>query len=165
MSDLFQNLIPFPRRITKTGEPVKMPRSISLVFQGLQPDDEQAMRVLAGAIMPSWLRQTSQAGLAAKFELSRKNASFQRIPARLRNEAYSLRIGRDILIEAVHPAGLRHALQTLRQLLEDGETRGVLPRCEILDWPRIAARSIHLTWPETEYAPRTSGVIEQSASG
>ncbi len=154
MSDLCRNLIPFPRRITQTGEPMKTPRSISLAFQGLAPDDEQAMRALAAIIMPSWLRQTGQVRFAVKVGLSRKNASLLRIPAHLRNEAYSLRIGRDILIEATHPAGLRHALQTLRQLLEDGGARGVLPRCQIVDWPRIASRGIHLDLArESEYRP------------
>ena len=68
--------------------------------------------------------------------------------SQLGGEGYYLRIAPDgILLEAVQPAGLFHAVQTLRQLLPPlGKGHGgvTLPVGEIIDYPRFAWRGAML---------------------
>ncbi|MDO4751388.1 MAG: family 20 glycosylhydrolase [Akkermansia sp.] len=62
------------------------------------------------------------------------------LPAEHAEEGYVLEVsGKDILIKAVHEAGLFNGLQTLRQLVATSEGQQI-PVCTIKDWPAFRYR-------------------------
>ena len=64
----------------------------------------------------------------------------------LKAESYSLLIkNKSLNIIAKDQAGLFYAFMTLHQLIEDASEQGLkLPNCNIIDYPLLAYRSIHL---------------------
>ncbi|NIR03521.1 MAG: glycoside hydrolase, partial [Gemmatimonadales bacterium] len=61
-------------------------------------------------------------------------------------EGYRLRIANgNVRIAARGAAGLFYGCQTLEQLLEDARDTGVsVPACEIVDYPALATRAVHI---------------------
>lgn len=154
---LLENLIPRPRHIDVRSGTTKPPSVLALHYKGLPPDDADSVAQLAEIVLKPWLNGPTKSALSVTLQRSSAPLSRQlkRTPQPLVREAYLLNTsGKGIRITAPYTAGLRLALQTLKQILENAHEYGVLPHCHIVDWPRIANRGIHYDIArEMEYRP------------
>ncbi len=131
----FGDLLPLPRSIEAGGEWVTVR---SLAAEG---ECQAVAPALEGALGP-WLRGGGRTRVTLAIDAQADRGWPERPPEQLRPEAYELEIGGEVSIRGCSPAGLRHGLQTLRQIMEDAGESGAMPRCRIRDWPRLAYRGI-----------------------
>ena len=138
MPDYFANLIPQPRKIAIRPGTMGRPRRLRLSTQGLDAEQAETMARLAKIVLGDWLGGAGPA-VALQLRLDPKLTTLKK----LGDEAYELTITRSLALAARSLAGLQRGIQTVRQVLEDAAAQGPIPRCRILDWPRIAHRGIH----------------------
>ena len=155
MCDFFANLMPQPRRIEKPTGKMRTPERLALVFDGLSDDQSDQFTRLAGIVLRSWTAAAGGSATRLRIRLGQAGtAGLARVPAPLAQEGYQLEFGREIVLSARAMPGLQRGIQTLRQLMENGEERGSVPRSHIVDWPRVARRGIHFDLArEMEYRP------------
>lgn len=149
-------LIPQPRIIHRQPGTDPVVPSLTLTVQAPSLFEQSATEAAADFILKPWMdRQQPARRLILTLDPSLTIAPRGTGPA-IADQAYALALGRDIRIAARSTAGLRHGLQTLRQLLDSATdaTLSHLPRLSISDWPRLATRGIHLDLArEMEYRP------------
>lgn len=136
----FENLIPLPQQI----------RPRAGVFPRARPwrvyGDEIDLRVgkLLERMLPTgWRFQNDPQNATLILQLVKALPLPRTVSSVLRQEAYRLEIQRSqITLHAENLKGLFYGLQTLRQLLTQSDR---LPCGEILDWPDLEMRGVHLT--------------------
>ncbi|MHB9023390.1 MAG: family 20 glycosylhydrolase [Armatimonadota bacterium] len=154
MSDVFFDLLPMPRVIAVGQAALRLPGALRLENTGIDNARQAQLAQLGELVLDPWLgggeAVVVRAVLTPDFALPEAAG----IAPALQAQAYELTIDREITLVAGQEAGLRHGLQTLKQLLENGAKSGNLLRCRIADWPRLASRGIHFDLArEMEYRP------------
>ncbi len=146
-------LIPKPLSVVTTGGSYTLPSTLTISVAPGTPEVDAVARELAEVLQRSGGIKASIVDSTAGSEDSSASIKLLLLQpgsdrrSQLGGEGYYLRIAPDdILIEAVQPAGLFYAVQTLRQLLPAGPgAAGVqLPGGEIIDSPRFNWRGAML---------------------
>lgn len=159
------DLMPPPSVIEPVGGSMLPPRRLKLDTRIGDAATESDFRRLCGLALGAWLAGGSKATtLEARLD-SGWTPPGKRLPPPLAHEAYVLEIGTRLRLTASAYAGLAMGLQTLKQILESGSDAGSLPRCRIVDWPRLAMRGMHVDMArEMEYRPaHLKRVVENAA--
>jgi hypothetical protein len=169
MSKAWDQLLPRPRRIETLDGRLPWRGSLSLFLDsGVDIEESLRLDALTDRLFAPWMRAVSEATVEAIASLDPAwRPGGVRLSPALVAEAYGIDIDEGgIRLIAASPAGLRHAFQTLRQLLEDGDDAGSLPRIRLMDWPRVPTRGMHVDLArEMEYRPaHLKRVIENLAS-
>jgi hypothetical protein len=168
MSNAWDMLIPRPRRIETLDGRLPWKGSLSLFLDsGVDIEESVRLDAFTDRLFAPWLRSVDEhtAEAVATLDPAWRPGGVRLAAAQIA-EAYCLQIDGGIRLFAAAPAGLRHGFQTLRQLLEDADEAGSLPQGRILDWPRVAARGMHVDLArEMEYRPaHLKRVIENLAA-
>ena len=146
----FKNLIPHPRSLTLQTRRIRMPVRLRMTPAPDADADWLARRILAPWVKAAGARLNVRFSVDPEF----RPRTRERLSPAILDQAYRLEIGRGVHIAARSAAGLRHALQSLCQLLEDAADAGLLPELVIEDWPKLAWRGIHVDLArEMEYRP------------
>jgi len=164
MAEFFETLLPFPRVIEEGAGQTAFLQRVSLALSGLDGEGAGLITRLAEIVLKGWL---APCGLAVEVRLEPEHAAneLSNVPRVLRAEAYELIVGETVILRAAQLAGLQRGLQTVKQLLENADECGRLPRCRIVDWPRSQFRGIHYDFArEMEYRhEHIKSVIERLA--
>ncbi len=153
---LTECLIPQPRIIRRRPGIVPAVQCLTPTVQAPSIAEKSSAEEAARLILNPWITPSKKARrlfltLDPTLTIAPRSAG----PA-LADQAYTLSLDQDLRLTARSIAGLRHGLQTLRQLLENAADASAphLPRLSIVDWPRLATRGIHLDLArEMEYRP------------
>lgn len=151
----FQNLIPLPRFLDELPGDLAFAGRLSIQTDGLSPEQVDLFNRLAEIVFGDWI---APGGVRLEVQLCDDHAPSELIGIAdaLREESYELLVSDAITLIAGHFRGLQRGIQTVRQLLEDvgDNPQGEVPRCRIVDWPRLAYRGMHYDFArETEYRP------------
>lgn len=155
MTDRYQTLLPRPRQATRTSGSYELTADTTLVAA---PGTEGAARTLRELLAPLRLP------LRAAADTGEAGAVTVRLDGSLDPEGYQLRVhehGIDIV--GADEAGVRHATQTLRQLLPDDAwrtvaragTRWIIECGEIADAPALSWRGAMLDVSRHFFPKRT----------
>jgi hexosaminidase len=143
----FDALLPQPKRLERTGEPVRLPRELSILL-----DDSEGV-----AALDSQLREALEVlgvgvgvGVGTGVGAWSVSLRVKRLALKHRPQGYTLSLGpRGCEVSGDDEAGLFYGVCTLLQLLElhAPETPGgelELPALQIEDWPDFPSRGVML---------------------
>jgi hypothetical protein len=161
-------LIPPPRQLEPLDGSIPWTGSLGLSLEA-SVDVEESIRLdsLTDRLFAPWLRTVGEHTVEAIATLDPAwRPPGVRLNAAQAAESYFLQIDDGIRLLAPAAAGIRHGFQTLRQLLEDADETGCLPKVRIADWPRVSSRGMHVDLArEMEYRPaHLRRVIENLAA-
>jgi hypothetical protein len=156
MDPLTEFLIPRPQTVRRLSGIDPAVLALTPVVHAPSPTAQSAAEAAVRLILKPWINSQKPIrplvlNLDPTLTLAPRSAG-----SAIADQAYTLTLARDIRLAARSLAGLRHGLQTLRQLLETAADIAAthLPRLSITDWPRLATRGIHLDLArEMEYRP------------
>ena len=138
---------PTPKRVTWGEGRLRMGAEIPIRLLGVGPDDP-GVRDLAHALRRrGGARVTFGDGAPGRGAAPGVAIVAAATAAPRRPGAYLLRVtAGGITVAGADRAGVRHGLQTLRQLFEAAPAGGLsIPAVEVRDWPDFAVRGAHLT--------------------
>lgn len=149
MKRTLECLIPAPRKVDLRTGAERFPARLHILFKGRVLDSVPDLAEFSAKVLRMPHGPSGAGSLTMHIRLGRI-PGVSRLAA---SEAYELRIGKEVELLGGQ-RGLKHGIQTLRQLLEGAAVPGLIQHCVIKDWPRTTTRGIHVDLArEMEYRP------------